>query len=631
MRITLINMPFASLQCPSFALTQLQSLVRAQFGEAVSVRVLYLNHDCAERLGTSLYSDVANLLDANMSALGDWFFKRAAFPDAPDDVETYFRRFFPGETGARYKSDRLLDERAVVDAVLDGLIDRYDLANDDLVGFTSMFCQNLASFALARKLKARRPAIVTVMGGANCETPMGQQIVHHVTAIDFVFSGPALNAFPQFVRCCLERNGAGRHRIRGVFSRANLPFVGTAGAIGEELDINVHVPLDYAPFLESLSRFPDVDPVLTFETSRGCWWGERAHCTFCGLNGMTMAYRAMAPAAALAQFEALFAYSPRCRVFMALDNIMPRSYLEDVWPALEPPGDSSIFYEVKADLTPAELGTLARAHVTVIQPGIESFATSTLKLMKKGTSAFQNITFLKNCLTYGISPSWNLLFGFPGEGADVYLKYMDDLPSLVHLPAPCGAFPVRYDRYSPYFVRDKEYGLDLYPAPVYGMLYPFPPESLRDLAYYFVDRHYAAPHVLARLEHARGVVERVEAWRTRWDLSCHPAPPALEFATSGDRLVVRDSRGGDPAEYDLGPDLIAMLRFLDQPRRTAELLAEAASIGVGDPVAALSMLKAKRLLFGEDDRWLSLVVDPIGAPAHERRDPRRAGVPAEAI
>ena len=28
------------------------------------------------------------------------------------------------------------------------------------------------------------------------------------------------------------------------------------------------------------------------ETSRGCWWGEKRQCTFCGLNGGSIAFRA---------------------------------------------------------------------------------------------------------------------------------------------------------------------------------------------------------------------------------------------------------------------------------------------------------------------------------------------------
>ena len=32
-------------------------------------------------------------------------------------------------------------------------------------------------------------------------------------------------------------------------------------------------------------------PTLALETSRGCWWGQKHHCTFCGLNGEDMQYR----------------------------------------------------------------------------------------------------------------------------------------------------------------------------------------------------------------------------------------------------------------------------------------------------------------------------------------------------
>jgi magnesium-protoporphyrin IX monomethyl ester (oxidative) cyclase len=31
--------------------------------------------------------------------------------------------------------------------------------------------------------------------------------------------------------------------------------------------------------------------MLLLETSRGCWWGAKQHCTFCGLNGGAMAFR----------------------------------------------------------------------------------------------------------------------------------------------------------------------------------------------------------------------------------------------------------------------------------------------------------------------------------------------------
>src|SRR3977135_2135675 len=37
------------------------------------------------------------------------------------------------------------------------------------------------------------------------------------------------------------------------------------------------------------------DPRLVLESSRGCWWGEKHHCTFCGLNGSFMEFRSKSP------------------------------------------------------------------------------------------------------------------------------------------------------------------------------------------------------------------------------------------------------------------------------------------------------------------------------------------------
>ncbi len=132
-----------------------------------------------------------------------------------------------------------------------------------------------------------------------------------------------------------------------------------------------------------------------------------------------------------------------------------------------------IFYEVKADLNEEEIAVLAKSGVTQIQPGIEALATSTLKLMKKGTTVFQNLKLLKLCSLYGVQPHWNLLLGFPGESEETYRKYVEMLPLLTHLHPPSGAYPVRFDRFSPYYYQAESYGLDLRPLDFYALIYPF--------------------------------------------------------------------------------------------------------------------------------------------------------------
>jgi magnesium-protoporphyrin IX monomethyl ester (oxidative) cyclase len=52
----------------------------------------------------------------------------------------------------------------------------------------------------------------------------------------------------------------------------------------------------------------------------------------------------------------------------------------------------------------------------------------------KGTTAFQNLKFLKNCLVYGVQPVWNLLVG-PRQEEEIYLS-MHRPALLVHLPPP---------------------------------------------------------------------------------------------------------------------------------------------------------------------------------------------------
>lgn len=608
-KISLINMPFADLWFPSIALTQIKAVLEQQFEDKVSVRVHYMNQEIAKYLGVRLYCYMSNSLDTNMAALGDWFFREIAFPGEADNMEAYFKRCFPqSDPGTLSKKQLILRKKKGIGTFLERLIAKYDLANDDLVGFTSMFCQNVASFAMAKKIKDQNPNIITVVGGANCEAPMGAYLARNVKQIDYAFSGPALISFPQFVQQCLDGK-PGSASIQGVFSKNELfnSFIGS-DSIGAELDINHYVPLDYESFLDTLARNfsnNEISPVLLFETSRGCWWGQKAHCTFCGLNGGTMAYRAMQPATAIHQFDALFQYSSRCSNFNAVDNILPKSYISEVLPHINPPDNVELFYEVKADLSASDVEVLAKAHVNRVQPGIESLATSTLKLMKKGTTAFQNLNLLKYCLIHGVQPEWNLLIGFPGEPEAVFAKYVRDIPLLVHLPPPSGTFHVRFDRYSPYFTQAKQYGLDLHPSDFYSFIYPFDEKILFNIAYYFADHNYSAPYIAAVSEWSARVREKVEQWRSLWE-SKQGVFPKLAWRTTGTSTVVYDSRSGTGVHHELSPESVELLRHLVVPKRLDDIVK---SFGTFDAAKELEQLREKGLVFEEDQRFITLVID----------------------
>jgi len=609
-RICLVNLPFISLAVPSIALTQLKSVIRSQFQEKVSVEIIYVSHDFGKQIGVDLYQYIAESMEALYAGLGDWFFRQAAFPELPDNTEKYLRRYFWRKTErSQQVKDVIAQKRPKLDAYIDELITKYQLDQADLVGFASMFMQNVAAFAFARKLKQRNPSLITVLGGANCEFPMGKVIAEKVSGIDFVFSGPALKNFPEFVQHCLDGNLSNCHSISGVFSKNIELSQPGAKIIGDELSIDTPIELDYEDFMHRFNECcagAKLEPTVMFETSRGCWWGQRAHCTFCGLNGESMAYRAMKPDLAIQQIKSLFRYSDRARSIMAVDNILPKSYLQQVLPFIDPPPDTEIFYEVKADLSEQDVAVLAKARVMRLQPGIESLATSTLKLMKKGTTAFQNINLLKNCALYGISPIWNILVGFPGEKADVYQRYLEIIPPLAHLHPPSGVFPIRFDRFSPYHREAQSYGLNLSPMDFYFMIYPFSEADLNDFAYYFSDQNLLAEYfntMTAWFHQVRGVVDQ---WKARWTDAKQNVPPRLYF--QGDTEIIYDSRSGSVVKHNLGATGKAILDHLSKPTWIEELI-NTFTARCGDDVSGIiNLLEEKGLVFREGDRLLSLVL-----------------------
>jgi len=612
-RVALINMPFANLNMPSLALSQLKSRLEEHFKDQIRVDIYYLNHDFANHMGVDFYNDVSSLQDSQNSGLGDWFFRQIAFPELPNNAGVYLTRYFPQRNDQSSSlKERILKSRRGLEQLMEDLITKYELDKADLVGFTSMFMQNVAVFAMAEKIKERNSKVTIIMGGANCESPMGQVIVKNVKQIDYAFSGPALKSLPEFVQHCLDHEESKCSSIKGVFSKRNYFFQTGPDAIGEELSIDVPTKLEYDSFLSTWKEnFGNngAKPVLLFETSRGCWWGERAHCTFCGLNGTTMAYRSMKPELAIDLISGLFKFSSTVSRLESVDNILPKNYVQEVLPFINPPQNMTIFYEVKADLAEHDVEVLSKAGVRAIQPGIESLNTSTLKLMKKGTSSFQNLMLLKNCLLYGVNPAWNLLIGFPGEKEDVYRKYVEDLPLLVHLPPPTGAYPVRFDRYSPYFMKAEEYKLDLHPLDYYSLIYPFEENDLENVAYFFADTNIDAEYAQTTFRWIGPVREQVTRWVEKWQQPSLATMPKLFFKEELDGTIILDTRFGDAIEHDVGTVGRGLLKYMNKPKDLVDIARKFGHLTGFDAEREIGLLREKRLLFAETGRFLSLVLD----------------------
>jgi ribosomal peptide maturation radical SAM protein 1 len=473
------------------------------------------------------------------------------------------------------------------------------------------------SVVLANLLKERDPSMAIMFGGANCDGPMGAALHRAFPWVDVVVRGEAEQVLPGLVKDLLAGGP--------VRPQPGLCYRGPDGPVVIPQDAAQALPLDEVPapvydeYFDRLARSSfaaelSADVRLPLEGARGCWWGARSHCTFCGLNGAAMAFRTKSPDRVVREITALARRYGRLD-FQAMDNILDLRYLRDALPRFRDAGyDLRLFYEVKPNLTWDQVGLLRAAGVDWIQPGIESLSTPILRLMRKGVTAFQNIRFLKWCAEYGIGVFWNIITGFPGEPPEEYARMADMVPSLTHLEPPHFGH-LRLDRFSPYHERPEAWGIEvLGPLPHYRLVYPVPEDVLGDLGNAFEHRHADGRDPATYVAPLRGAVA---AWRQNTETAFR----ALRYRRGPGFLTVRDRRPGlEPADYTL-EDLEAKLYLACEDGATAgEAWASLGPAGkeeldAEDVREFLDKLVRLRLAYEEGGRYLALAL-PASLPEH---------------
>jgi ribosomal peptide maturation radical SAM protein 1 len=611
-RVALVNMPFAGANRPSIQCGLLKAGL-ADAGHTVDVH--YLNLELAVELGEETYAGLADLRSDHL--LGEWLFSVAAF--GPRSDEEAYLAAHPSLAGACEQLGRSFDDLCRLrNEFLPSVVDRWakeiDWGAYAVVGFTSTFEQNVASLALARRVKERHPGVVTVFGGANYDGEMGPEYVRAFDWIDYAVVGEGDEALPALVG-----------RVGRAESAAGLPGVATrvnggveTGSVRLVRDLDELPDPDYDDFFAALTRLGRERvlgksiPLLVFESARGCWWGEKHHCTFCGLNALGMAYRSKSPARIHDELRRL---SGRYRIanFEAVDNILDMRYIEKLCSALiEERSDYRLFYEVKANLRREQLRTLSRAGVGIIQPGIESLSTHVLKLMRKGSTMLLNVRVLKWAHYYGIQVAWNLLTGFPGETPDDYEAQGKLMPLLYHLPPPGGGGPLWLERFSPYFTDSSFPVSDVEPWASYGFIYPQGSVDMEKIAYFF---SYTMGDTVPP-ESLESVYRPMQEWQDHWKGS---RTPSLVYQRTPDWIQIVDHRAPDePRVHAFGGLEAAVYEacgdtYHTAPRVTAALREEhGGSIGADEVEESLSRFCELGLMVEEDGQYLSLAL-PVNA------------------
>ena len=529
----LIVPPWANLMMPSLGVHVLQASAREA---GLAVRVLYANIALAGDIGETAYVELACGYDTTPELIGERFFARAAFdrpplglaPDGSGD-DAFLASIH------RYGLRRSLAEVRAWERRLARWVDRMAEAIADLgfpiVGASSTFEQTASSIALLRAIKRLRPETITMLGGANCEGPMAEGILSTGADIDYVFAGESEASFVEHVRAI----------------RAGARPAGRLVTNPIRHDMDALPRPDYrelfaqrAAFLPDSTHPPD-EAWLLYESSRGCWWGEKQHCTFCGLNGLGMRFREKSADKVIGDLRALVAEHPTKKIWLT-DNIMPQSYFRSVLPRLpaEAPG-LMLFYEEKANLSLAKVLALRDAGVVEIQPGIEALSTPLLERMNKGVSAAQNIALLRYIRSAGMMVAWNLIYGFPGDAARDYEETLALLPLIRHLHPPQTIGRLRIDRFAPYYERAAEHGVrEVTPFAAYGSVFP-ESTDLGKLAFYFTGSY--ASGLDERDDLVSGMGEAIEAWRAAWKLASKDIPTLSVTRAREGLYILVDTRG----------------------------------------------------------------------------------------
>jgi ribosomal peptide maturation radical SAM protein 1 len=617
-RVAVVAMPFARCYQPVMPVGMLKAVVR-RFGFPVDD--YYPNLDLAAQLGFDVYDQVMG--DGCTGLLGEWASSVAAFGQESNHAD-YFAAF-PGD------ADRLtlvgltpefvndLRER-IMPEFMDACLDRIDWGSYAAVVFTSTYQQNVASLALARRIKQRHPHVAIIFCGGNVEGEMGIECMRAFPYIDYAVGGELEETIPELLRrIAAERDP---YDLLGVAARRgeSISFAGHATPVGD-LDA-LPIP-DFDTFYEAARRYGldettgSMDAGLRtivcgipIEASRGCWWGEKSHCTFCGLVETRAAYRSKSPERILAEIEELSARYGKSD-FSGTDLVLDRKYVKQVFEPLSAGGHGYRFYFcVRANLKRDEIRTLAGGGMRVVVAGIESLNTHVLKLMRKGVSRLQNVNLLRWCTYYGIAVFWNLLYGLAGEQLEDYTEELETLRLIPFVIPPIMCQPLRLDRFSPDF-RDTQLCPRNWQRPMLCYSFAYPSYvNLEEVAYFF---DYGAASVVPEDAHEQ-TQQFVCQWRRDWYTGRRAS---LTYRRVETDLLLQDTRwqSDQPRSYTL-PDVDADIyeAFSSGPRTVAQVCAALASerpdLKPDEETIAATCddLCDAGLMIGEGGKYLSLAL-----------------------
>ncbi|MEJ2347337.1 MAG: hypothetical protein P8090_18455, partial [Gammaproteobacteria bacterium] len=192
--------------------------------------------------------------------------------DPLDTVRAYhqrtkhqFRRFAAGNMKKSFQdsmpgkdlAQTLRQTRHLANDFIDQVAAEIVATSPRVVGCASSNQQNCAALSILKRVRQLDDSVVTILGGANCEGPMGLGLRRAFPWVDFVVSGEAEEIFPGLLQT-LFRHGRGVDEdllpecVIGASRAAALEPSSPRRAVVCDLEASA-LP-DYGDYFEQLSR-----------------------------------------------------------------------------------------------------------------------------------------------------------------------------------------------------------------------------------------------------------------------------------------------------------------------------------------------------------------------------------------
>jgi ribosomal peptide maturation radical SAM protein 1 len=599
--VALVSMPTLSARFPSFQLALLKSTLER---EGIPLQPFSLFMYFGTQVGWRINETLSDVYPA---MVGEWIWTKTAFGDFANDDE-YFEIYKHNlnsiccQAGCSFQDLQRIRE-VEAPAFIDFCLNSIDWSRFGLIGFSVVFQQTLASIALARALKERYPNIPIIMGGASFEDDIADEIMRGCPQVDYIHCGDADETLPRIIRRIY--NGESMQGMPGLMWRDNgrVIFAGRAPNLS---DMNKTPVPDFDEYFYARKEggyqyWPEAQEVLIpIETARGCWWGMKNHCTFCGLNRAGMEFRAKSVEQVIDQLDLL---SRRYGLFHfnAIDNIIAPEYIDKLFNQLaEANTDIRLHYEVRPSLTRAQLKHMRRGGLFSIQPGVESFSTHILKIMRKHTTGMRNLELVKWATYYDINNLYNVLLRFPGETLEDYRVQCDVIAKIPHWQAPWAVAPARADRGSPMYTDPESQSIRrLVPSPCYDYLFPKDRFNLQRVSYYF---EHEMGNTLESHQYDE-IFDAVGRWQERWQ---ERPRPYLRYRKAWGTILIDDGRNGARHTTAYSDSYANLYEYCADARSRKEINAHFDDADWID--GALEEFVERSLMVSLDNRYLSLAL-----------------------